>query len=254
MNCKFCNAEIDENKGFCTSCGKELREEGNISAGDSTQLIDSNAVVQNQPKVICSVCGEALIDGQLFCTKCGTAVLQKRLCNNCGAELQPEQAFCPVCGTKIISLNKYKTNKQKKRRKIIPIVAVLIIAIAAIAIISVASLGKGTSGGNFLKMYSDIASEEWCEISPDGKWMELDTNPNDIDEDDFTTVYYLTTYTPCIEKIEEINSELGFPASTKKKMDTTTALQGRQSDETDKYKVTWSFHPDKGLLVLYEIK
>ena len=34
----------------------------------------------------------------------------------------------------------------------------------------------------------------------------------------------------------------------------TTALMGRQSAETDKYKVSWTYHPDNGLEVTYEKK
>ena len=37
-------------------------------------------------------------------------------------------------------------------------------------------------------------------------------------------------------------------------MGETRSMDGRQSDENDKYKVTWTYHPDKGLEVMYEKK
>lgn len=36
------------------------------------------------------------------------------------------------------------------------------------------------------------------------------------------------------------------------KMNTTTWSQGRQMDSNDKYIVTYTYHPDKGLEVMYE--
>ena len=38
------------------------------------------------------------------------------------------------------------------------------------------------------------------------------------------------------------------------KMDETTSIQGVQTDENDKYTVRWTYHPDKGLSVTYEVK
>ena len=34
----------------------------------------------------------------------------------------------------------------------------------------------------------------------------------------------------------------------------TTALMGRQEEETKKYRVSWTYHPDRGLEVTYEEK
>ena len=34
----------------------------------------------------------------------------------------------------------------------------------------------------------------------------------------------------------------------------TNALMGRQTEENDKYKVAWSYHPDDGLEVTYSKK
>ena len=57
-----------------------------------------------------------------------------------------------------------------------------------------------------------------------------------------------------LEAIKYANEELGFNGSVYNKMMQTTALMGRQSEENDKYKVSWTYHPDDGLEVTYEKK
>lgn len=57
-----------------------------------------------------------------------------------------------------------------------------------------------------------------------------------------------------LEAIEYANKELGFSVSLYEKMLKTTALMGIQTEENDKYRVSWSYHPDEGLEVTYEKK
>lgn len=57
-----------------------------------------------------------------------------------------------------------------------------------------------------------------------------------------------------LEAIKYANEELGFPGSVYSEMMDTTALMGRQSEENNKYKVTWTYHPDDGLKVTYSKK
>jgi hypothetical protein len=97
---------------------------------------------------------------------------------------------------------------------------------------------------DFNDMYSSIESESWCEIASDGSWMEIDTNPYDIDD------YYNST---ALSKIKSINSDLGFSSSVYQEMLETRALDGRQSATSGKYTVTWTYHPDDGMEVMYKI-
>jgi hypothetical protein len=46
--------------------------------------------------------------------------------------------------------------------------------------------------------------------------------------------------------------EIDAPAALKSKMQSTRALDGRQSDDWDGFEVSWSYHPDDGLNVLIE--
>lgn len=57
-----------------------------------------------------------------------------------------------------------------------------------------------------------------------------------------------------LEAIEYANKELGFPDDVYSQMMHTNALMGRQIEETDKYTVSWTFHPDDGLTVTYRKK
>lgn len=53
-----------------------------------------------------------------------------------------------------------------------------------------------------------------------------------------------------ITEVGCVLDELDIPASTIRLMDTTRALDGRQTDSWDGIKATWSYHPDNGLDVL----
>lgn len=57
-----------------------------------------------------------------------------------------------------------------------------------------------------------------------------------------------------LKAIKHANSELGFNNYLYTQVLNTTALMGRQSTETDKYRVSWTYHPDEGLEVTYEKK
>lgn len=98
---------------------------------------------------------------------------------------------------------------------------------------------------DFKAMFPTYDGSIGVEIASDGSYMELDTNPYDLDD------FLLSSVNA---KVEEANTKLGFSDSLYQKMLTTTALQGRQSDENDLVKVQWTYHPDKGLCVIYEIK
>lgn len=54
--------------------------------------------------------------------------------------------------------------------------------------------------------------------------------------------------------VQCMNQELGFGTSLTSKMSMTRAIDGMQTDENDKVKVSWTYHPDSGLRVIYEKK
>ncbi len=252
--CSNCGAVLQEGQGFCTQCGQKILAE--------------------QPRT-CSNCGAVLQEGQGFCTQCGQKILaeQPRTCSNCGATLQEDQNFCSNCGQQYApkSFSNHQivcttpvfsaapnpaaaaamaapVKKSKKKFVVIGIVGAIMMATIITVAILIPSL---LTTEDFRDMFGEYEEESWCEIATDGSWMRLDTNPNDYDSD--LWILFYKTSSEAQAAIEEVNQELGFSSGVYQRMKETTALQGRQTESNDRYTVSWTYHPDKGLEVLYEI-
>lgn len=140
-------------------------------------------------------------------------------------------------------------------------IAAAVVLAAAFSLVLCLSACAGPGGGSepepakltFLDMYEKYGTESWCPIGSDGSFMRVDTNPSDKDDESY---YYILdpSFAAAMEFIQQTNTDLGFSAALWQKMKETTALQGRQQDENDLYKVSWTYHPDKGLEVMYELK
>lgn len=74
MNCKFCNAELEEGAVYCPQCGKRV-----------------------DGKKRCEHCGRYINENSVFCTYCGTRTDGKSVCRKCGEAY--DGSFCPKCGT-----------------------------------------------------------------------------------------------------------------------------------------------------------
>lgn len=89
--------------------------------------------------------------------------------------------------------------------------------------------------------------ESFCSLSDDQKSLSIDTNPFNFDADDYSDESGL-------KMIQTANSMLDLPDALFDRMIRTRAIDGVQSEEYGKIKVTWSYHPDNGLEVVYEKK
>lgn len=97
---------------------------------------------------------------------------------------------------------------------------------------------------DFSDVYAKIGGDDfYCTLGLDGSYMEIDTNPFDIDDYSASSALLM---------IEKANTELGLPASIWKKMLNTNSLDGRQSESYGNIKVSWKYHPDNGMEVIYE--
>ena len=74
---------------------------------------------------VCAKCGAELLEGQEFCSKCGTPA-NKKVCSKCGALLNDDQEFCPKCGQKVSlavdavvssAINQFNANLGEKKKK-----------------------------------------------------------------------------------------------------------------------------------------
>ena len=84
----------------------------------------------------------------------------------------------------------------------------------------------------------------------------IDTYPYENSKMSSSTILMLApeTQEKALEAIKYVNEELGFDDYVYQDMLKTTAAMGRQTEENNKYKVTWTYHPNKGLEVTYREK
>lgn len=159
-------------------------------------------------------------------------------CPECKSSLEKEQKFCNNCGYDFkLGKSASRKNSNSKRRIFSGIIVIGLIIVLALTLIN--------KKPNFNKMFPEYSTKKWCNITEDGTFMEIDTNYLDLDD-----YYDKDAY----DAIKDINKKLEFSESVIKKMGNTRSLDGRQSDETKKYIVSWTYHPNNGLEVYYEIK
>jgi len=134
-----------------------------------------------------------------------------------------------------------------------------IAAIVVIAVIIVVTIVNGSVLGRVrskaMSKYPLANGTAGWVVSND--FIKVDTNPDNINPNDMTQIQY-RSFEPIqndsLGAIKFINAELGFSAALYDKMMETTALMGRQTEENTKYRVSWTYHPDRGLEVMYEKK
>lgn len=175
-------------------------------------------------------------------------------CKNCGNMINNDVKFCPNCGAQneeYVETGK-NTNGQNilKNKKIIIIAIAIIVVIAIIVGIIVANqdnpqmVVSKEKGVNFKKVYNEIGGDGYyITLASDNSCIEADTNPLNLD--DFSS-------TEAWELIKKLNDALDLPEAVETKMETTRAMDGRITQTYGKITVSWTYHPDKGLQVLYE--
>lgn len=139
-------------------------------------------------------------------------------------------------------------NKPKMSKKKLAIIAAAAVAVIAIALII------------FIPSKFERVKNECVHIAGmvtgSGDYFMIDTLPDAYENMDAIMKALLLpdAQERALEAIKYANEELGFNGSVYSKMMNTTALMGRQSAENDKYRVSWTYHPDDGLEVTYEKK
>ena len=128
-----------------------------------------------------------------------------------------------------------KTKFTKKKIFIISGIVVIVIAIALVIFIP----------SKFERVKNECVHIAGM-VSGDEDYFMIDTSPD--------SVPIPNAQERALEAIKYANEELGFNNSVYSRMIRTSALMGRQSEENDKYKVSWTYHPNDGLEVTYEKK
>ncbi|MBQ4528357.1 MAG: zinc ribbon domain-containing protein [Clostridia bacterium] len=212
------------------------------------------------PENRCPNC-QALINGDLaYCPECGATL--KSLCPMCGTKMPAGQSFCSACGYRNNAPGGYGTTPgvnpaintynasvaAPKKNNTALFIIIGIVAVIAVVIIIVALSGSSGSREkrfSFSDEFSYLSGESYCDIASDGSYMSIDTNPYDQED------YYDSE---AVSAVPEINEKLGFSESVYQKMLQTRSLDGRVSDENENFRVSWTYHPDSGLEVMYEKK
>lgn len=90
------------------------------------------------------------------------------------------------------------------------------------------------------------SDSDFASLSADSTSLVIDTNPND-------TEYSYFNEEKAFAAIVATNNYLKFPSSITDKMSSTRALDGMQTQNGSDFTATWTYHPDEGLKVIYEI-
>lgn len=95
-------------------------------------------------------------------------------------------------------------------------------------------------------LYNALSNKLGWTIGSDGSYLSADTNVYDLDNYSNTSIMY---------SIKDMNEDLGLPDSLWNDMLQTTWSMGKQQEtyENIGIKVSWTYHPNKGLEVTYKL-
>lgn len=166
-------------------------------------------------------------------------------CKYCGCAVEQDMLFCPDCGKTLGKPTPVAPVKRSFSGKWMAFLLCAVLIVMTIALLPEREPKKTV----FQKAFEEAGGKkfcgEWVTVFEDGSGMKIDTNPGDID--DF--------YDPdAMDTIEKIHAALGLPDSLLEKMRSTRALDGRQSKTSKGIEVSWTYHPDHGLEILYELE
>ncbi len=92
--------------------------------------------------------------------------------------------------------------------------------------------------------YSLYCDPSYAVIGDDGKTLLLDTNPDDL--------HNYTDYAAYLA-IQNVNGSLRIPDSVIERMNRMSQQDGEQTYTDGDFRVTWAYHPDRGLEVQYSV-
>ena len=179
-----------------------------------------------------------------YCPRCGNEVTGGHFCTVCGAKMErtaTDQGYVAPCPPPTVSPTAPTAAAGSK----FPIAAWIGIGAAVLAIVVAAIISSAQNHNpNFQELYEQYCHHVWADVGSDNSYLRIDTNPQDIED---RGIAYRESY----EALEEINLALGLPAYLFEDFGETTAADGLQEYTSDHIRVTWKYHPDRGLEVTY---
>lgn len=100
------------------------------------------------------------------------------------------------------------------------------------------------AGPDLEGIYNEFCDSTYAKIASDGSYLSIDTNPDNEEE-------YLDL--AAIQAMYSVNEALGLPESVENKILSTRAMDGMQTYNGDGIEITWTYHPDSGLEIMYSI-
>lgn len=267
MFCKVCGEQIDENSEYCSKCGSKVEQVNSTVV--VPECIDEHAapVDNTVPKGIQKVCLMGQIVGIVGATIFLIIVLVGLIIWG-RVYLYDGYDFTKVFVTisivlmgigflsilvKLILNLVYKVNIKSvpyAKRILALVLFVACLGFSTWGFVSCFSTNDSSNTNNSISFY-DIYNDCNCS-SPWATWgvdyISVDTNPYDYDSDSSSATKYMYV---ALAAIKSINTKLGLPTYLYEEMMSTRALDGRQSYSGDKVNVSWRYHPDSGLEVIY---
>lgn len=206
----------------------------------------------NDNSNICPNCGAENVSEAVFCEKCGEMLGKSCYCIKCGEKIEKGMKFCPKCGKALykreVLINNEREPVENRKVKVNSVkVAATIAAIVLIVGIIIVSILAYNDKPNFQKAFEQAGGEnvigEWVSVSHDGRSLRIDTNPSNTED------YYESD---ALVAIRKIHKALQLPDALITKMTGTRAIDGRQTANYDHIVVSWTYHPNYGLEIIYE--
>ena len=177
----------------------------------------------------CIYCGFGVDESMKVCPNCKAPLLHKKI---------PDEAAPQIPNAQSTTNDNTSQPPKKKKKKLLIIIGVVVFLIFALSMCS----GGSSDESEFEEIYYSYLSSEYAEVASDGSYLSIDTNPNDIDD---------YTVDGAIEGLIITLDELGIPESVLQKMGETSSLDGRLTEEHNGIEISWKYHPDNGLEVLF---
>lgn len=241
--CKNCGKELSKGQIFCPECGME-----------NDETIKVQIVPHNKKRIIAVAVAVILITVVAAISIRGKQVESVRLNKTeftlkVGDEIQLKHTISPddaknkeVTWT---TSNSEVVNVSDGLAAALEEGSCLVTVITKNNKTAICEILVDPAGPDFDSIASDLGYPDYLDLAEDGSYMSLDTNP--VDKDDYTDY-------DAILAIEEINNVLDLPESVYKKMMSTRSLDGRIQEDHGDIRVSWIYHPNKGMEIMYEAK
>lgn len=277
--CKNCGALLKSDENFCTECGTPIEKNS----------VQNNTNTDTSLTKHCNSCGAVIKEDQIFCPSCGHKIDEKVKKKSKGKIIVlivlifiavsafiasklfvGAQAKDIVLNTKELEL-KAGTNSELTFTINPPEASNDVKwtssneTIATVSNGRVNALNEGScnitistdngksdvcavtvtkAGPDLAAIYKQYCNGTYATLASDNSYLSIDTNRYDLDG------FFSSEASSAIKSV---NDALELPDSVLQKMNSTRSIDGRQTYSNDVVNVSWTFHPDNGLEVMYEL-